>query len=150
MNHLETIKDFLSTREIAVAGASRNPKKFGGAVLNHLLKNDFTVYPINPNTDFIGEAKCYRDVSSLPENVDRLLILTPKKNTKELLSQAVAKGIDKVWIQQRSETDDALAYARENRLDPITKECILMYAEPVSGPHKFHRFLKKLFGSYPK
>lgn len=150
MNHLEKITDFLSTREMAIAGASRNPRKFGGAVLNHLIKNNFTVYPINPNTDSIGETKCYRDVSSLPENVDRLLILTPRKNTKELINQAVAKGIDKVWIQQRSESDDALACARENNLDPITKECIFMYADPVTGPHKFHRFLKKLFGRYPK
>jgi len=28
--------------------------------------------------------------------------------------------------------------------------CILMYASPVKGPHKFHRFLNKVFGKYPK
>jgi hypothetical protein len=35
-------------------------------------------------------------------------------------------------------------------LDIISKQCILMWAEPVKSIHKFHRNLKKLFGLLPK
>jgi uncharacterized protein len=89
-------------------------------------------------------------MASLPDEVDRLYIVTPKRETKSLLEEAIKKGIKKVWIQQMSHTDEALNLARENNLELITKECIFMYAEPVTGPHKFHRFFKKLFGRYPR
>lgn len=150
MNRLQTIQDFLSTKKIAIAGVSRDPKKFGGAVFKHLTENGFTVYPVNPNAESIGESKCYPDVASLPDEVDRLYIVTPKQETQSTLEEAINKGIGKIWIQQMSHTDEALSLARNNNLDIITRECILMYAEPVTGPHKFHRFFRKLFRTYPR
>ena len=150
MIRLQTIHDFLSTKEMAIAGVSRNPRKFGGAVFKQLTESGFTIYPINPNADKIGNTKCYPDVTSLPSEVDRLYIVTPKKQTKSILEDAIKKGIRKVWIQQMSHTDEAVNLAKETDIDIIAKECILMFAEPVAGVHKFHRFFKKLFGSYPK
>ena len=150
MTQLQTIQDFLSTKKMAIAGVSRNPKKFGGAVYKQLTESGFTIYPINPNAEMIGETKCYPDVASLPAEVDRLFIVTPKKQTKSILEDAIKKGINKVWIQQMSHTDEAVNLAKEKNVDLITKECIFMFAEPVAGVHKFHRFFKKLFGSYPK
>jgi len=150
MTQLQAIEDFLSTKKMAIAGVSRDPKKFGGAVYKHLTDNGFTVFPINPNAERIGESKCYPDVASLPDEVDRLYIVTPKRETKSLLEEAIKKGIKKIWIQQMSHTDEALNLARENNLDMITRDCILMFAEPVTGTHKFHRFFRKLFGRYPK
>ena len=95
MAELQTIKDFLSTKTMAIAGVSRNPKKFGGAVFKQLTETGFTVYPINPNADTIGEVKCYPDVSSLPGEVDRLFIVTPKKQTLSIVEEANKKGIKK-------------------------------------------------------
>lgn len=150
MNKLKTINDFLSTKTMAMAGVSRNPKKFSRVVFKHLTDNGFTVYPINPNTDQIEETKCYPEIASLPNEVDRLYIVTPKKESQTILEEAIKKGIKKVWIQQMSDTKDVLSLAEENKMDIISKECMFMFADPVSGPHKFHRFIKKLFGRYPK
>ncbi len=149
MAQLHAIEDFLSTKKIAIAGVSRDPKKFGGAVYKHLTDHGYTVFPVNPNAELIGESKCYPDVASLPDEVDRLYIVTPKRETRSLLEEAINKGIKKIWIQQMSHTEEVLNLARENNLDMITRECILMFAEPVTGPHKFHRFFRKLFGRYP-
>ena len=150
MIQLKTIEDFLSTKKLAIAGVSRNPKKFGGAVFKQLTETGFTVYPINPNAEMIRETRCYPDVSSLPGEVDRLFIVTPKKQTLSIVEDAAKKGIKKVWIQQMSHSDEAIKLAEENNMELITKECILMFVEPVGGVHKFHRFFKKLFGSYPR
>lgn len=150
MTPLHAIEDFLSTKKMAIAGVSRDPKKFGGAVFKHLTDHGYTVFPVNPNAELIGESKCYPDVASLPDEVDRLYIVTPKRETRSLLEEAIKKGIKKIWIQQMSHTEEALNLARENNLDMITRECILMFAEPVTGPHKFHRFFRKLFGRYPR
>ena len=43
-----SIDTFLSTHKIAIAGVSRDPKKFGYLVFQQLKEKGFEVYPINP------------------------------------------------------------------------------------------------------
>ncbi len=150
MNSLASIQTFLEPKEMAISGVSRNPKKFGRAVYDLLEEKGFKVYPVNPHTDEIDGEVCYRNVSSLPDHVDRLLIVTPREKTKSVLEEAVAKGIEKIWIQQRSENEESIRFAEQNHLSLIMKDCILKFAEPVTGPHALHRFICKLFGTYPK
>lgn len=150
MSSLADIKTFLEPKEMAISGVSRNPRKFGRVAYDHLTERGFKLYAVNPNTDEINGDRCYRNVSSLPSHVDRLYIVTPKEQTAQVLQEAAGKGIRHVWIQQRSEDDEAVRVATENNINLIQKECMLKFAEPVTGPHAFHRFLSKLFGSYPK
>ena len=145
-----SIDSFLSTRKIAIAGVSRDPKKFGHLVFKQLRDKGFEVYPINPNVDYIDGTPCFRNVSSLPLNIHSLLIITPKKHTRDVVSEAISKGIDSIWIQQMSDTPEAIELTRSHSLNLITGECILMHIEPVTGFHKFHRSIKRLFGRYPK
>jgi hypothetical protein len=49
-----------------------------------------------------------------------------------------------------SDTKITVEIAQENNISLITNECIFMFAEPVSGIHKFHRAIKKFFGRLPK
>ncbi|MCX6266162.1 MAG: CoA-binding protein [Bacteroidetes bacterium] len=145
-----SIDAFLSIRKVAIAGVSKDPKKFGHLVFKRLKEKGFDVYPINPGTDHIAGVPCFRSVGALPLNVHSLVILTPKKHTAEVVSEAIAKGIDNIWIQQMSDTQEAIDLIRGHPINLILKECILMHIDPVTGIHKFHRSLKKLFGSYPK
>ena len=150
MNSLANIQSFLEPKEMAISGVSRNPKKFGRVVYEHLLKRGFKIYPVNPNIDQIDGNPCYKDISSLPGHVDRLYIVTPRDQTAGILKEAAGKGIKNVWIQQRSENDEAVRLAEENNINLIQKECMFKFVEPVTGPHAFHRFINKLFGSFPK
>jgi predicted CoA-binding protein len=150
MTSLANIQSFLETKEMAISGVSRNPKKFGRAVYDHLVERGYKIHPVNPNIDSINGETCYKDVTSLPDNVDRLYIVTPKDQTAGVMKEAAAKGIKNVWIQQKSEDEEAVRLAGENNINLIQKECMFKFVEPVSGPHAFHRFISKLFGSYPK
>ena len=144
------IESFLSTKKIAIAGVSRNSKKFGYTVFQELSQKGFDVYPINANTNSLGGTPCFQSVSALPSDVRNLLILTPKDQTTGLVREAVSTGISGIWIQQMSETPEAIRFAEENKVNLISKQCILMWAEPVKSIHRFHRNLKKLFGLLPK
>ena len=150
MSSLADIQSFLEPKEMAISGVSRNPKKFGRVVYDHLVEKGYKIYPVNPNIDQIEGKQCYKDIASLPDHVDRLYIVTPKDQTSQVLKDAANKGIKRVWIQQRSENEDSDSLALENNIDLIQKQCIFKFAEPVSGPHAFHRFFSKMFGSYPK
>ena len=141
---------FLSSQKIAIAGVSRDPKKFGYQVFSQLKEKGYEVYPINPNVDSLDGTPCFRSVSSLPLNVHSLVIITPKKQTRNVVADAISKGIDSIWIQQMSDTPEAIELTRAHPINLVTGECILMHTEPVSGFHKFHRNLRKFFGGMPK
>ena len=85
----KSIDAFLSSRKIAIAGVSRDPKKFGHQVFKQLKEKGFEVYPINPNTDSLAGTPCFRSVSSLPLHVHNLLIITPKKQTRDVVAEAM-------------------------------------------------------------
>ena len=144
------IENFLEPRKLAIAGVSRNPKKFGYMVYRDLKKNGYDVYPVNPAATEIDGGKCYPAVSDLPADVKHLLILTPKKKTDAVLREAINKGITSIWVQQMSDTAETIKIAEEYHVELIHKKCIFMFAEPVAGMHKFHRAIMKFFGRIPK
>lgn len=150
MTKKESINQFLASKKIAVAGVSRNNKKFGYAVFNELRQKGYDICPINPNTDEIDGVKCYKSISEIPIGYDKLFIVTPKNDTDVMLKQAIDRGIKHVWVQQMSNTPETAKIAKEAGVDLIEKECIFMFADPVTSVHKFHRFLWKVFGQLPK
>ncbi len=144
------IENFFEPRRLAVAGASRNPKKFGYGIFKELLSKGYEVIPVNPNATEIDGVKCYHSVSQIPDDVKSLLIVTPREQTDGVLREAINKGITNIWVQQMSETEDTIKIAEEYQVDVIHKKCIYMFAEPVTGFHKFHRTIVRIFGRLPR
>jgi uncharacterized protein len=147
---LNEIQQFLAPKKLAVAGASRDPKKFGGILIKDLKERGFDLYPVNPNAEEIQGIKCYKSVTDLPEDVKHLLMATPKSTSAEVARQAADKKMEMVWIQLMADTPEAVKIIEDAGILLIHKKCIYMFAEPVNGPHSFHRFLVKVFGRYPK
>src|SRR5690606_29465775 len=147
---LNQIRQFLEPKKIAVAGASRNPKKFGGMLIKDLKEKGFEIYPVNPNTEDIQGIKCYKSVADLPEDVKHLLMATPKAESAEVARQAIEKKIEMIWIQLMADTPETVKIIEDAGITLIHKKCIYMFAEPVKGPHNFHRFFVKIFNKYPK
>ncbi|MBN2350605.1 MAG: CoA-binding protein [Bacteroidales bacterium] len=146
----ETIEKFLAPKKLAIAGVSRDPKKFGNQVFKELRDKGYEIFPINPNTEKIDGVNCYKNVSALPGHIKQLVILTPKSETDAILREAINHGIKNIWVQQMSETSETIKIAEEYQVELIHNKCIYMFAEPVTGFHKFHRTLLKLFGRLPK
>jgi uncharacterized protein len=144
------IEKFLEPKKMAIAGVSRNPKKFGYQVFKELINKGFEIYPVNPSADIIDGERCYHTVSEIPAEIKHLLILTPKSETDAILKEAIEKGFSNIWIQQMSETRDSLKITEGSGIHVISKKCIFMFTEPVTGVHKFHRTIMKWFGRLPK
>jgi len=140
------IQDFFKDKKIAFAGVSSTGKAFSNSVYKELKEKGIKIFPINPKTQQIESEPCYADFKTLPERTNSALFMTSKNKTLEVIRNAHESGIKYFWIQQGAETEDAINYCKSNDLSYITKECVMMYAEPVKSIHSFHRFLKKLFG----
>jgi len=143
------IEEFLAAEAVAVAGVSRNPKKFGYTAFQEVRKKGLNVVPVNPNLPEIDGMTCYKSVSDLPPGINALWILTGKQNTLDVVRQAVDRGIRNIWIQQSSDTPEALDLLKDKEVNLIYKQCLLMHYKPHSF-HKFHGNLKRWFGRMPK
>ncbi|WP_243270046.1 CoA-binding protein [Thermanaerosceptrum fracticalcis] len=86
----------------------------------------------------------------MPEKVGGVFICVSPDRTEEIVKEAVQSGIKNIWLQQGAQSAKAILYCRENKLNLVYGECILMFAEPVGFPHSVHRFLWKMIGKYPK
>lgn len=149
MTSAASVEAFVSQKKLAVVGASRSGQKMGNAILRELGAKGYTVYPVHPEADTINDAPAYRSFGELPEPVGGAIVCVKPEQTEGVVRDAKAAGIERVWLQQGAESPEAVAFCAENGVDAITKECILMFAEPVESIHKFHRFFKRLFGRMP-
>lgn len=149
MVKLKQIEEFLASEPVAMAGVSRNPKKFGFAAFRELKEKGMNIIPVNPNATQIHGEKVYPDIKSLPDNIRSLIIMTAKQKTAGIVKEAREKGIRQIWIQQMAESSDAIKELEGSDINYITKECILMHYKP-HGIHKFHAGLRKFFRSFPK
>lgn len=150
MGSKKAIDRFLGQKSLAVVGVSRNGKKFGNLAYKELKSRGYQLYPVHPEMEnYHGEA-CYPSLSDLPEKVGGVFIAVSPEKTEEIVKEAKDLGIDNIWIQQKSESEKAVAFCRQNALDLIHGECILMYANPVGFPHSLHRTIWKIIGKLPK
>jgi predicted CoA-binding protein len=149
MATLKQIEEFFGSGPIAMAGVSRNPKKFGFAAFKELKEKGLNVIPVNPNAEEIHGVKVYHDIKSLPDNVRGLIVMTGKDQTAGVIREAKEKGIKQIWVQQSAESKDAMKELEGSGVNYVTKECILMHYKPHSI-HKFHAAIRKFFRSFPK
>jgi predicted CoA-binding protein len=146
---LRQIEEFIAAEPIAMVGASGNPKKFGFTAFRELKEKGMNIIPVNRNASEIHQVKAYPDIKSLPPDVKGLIIMTQKNQTADVVKEAKARGYKQIWIQQFSESKEALQELKDTDINYITGQCILMHYKPHSI-HKFHARLKKFFGRYPK
>jgi uncharacterized protein len=146
----KSIQDFIAQKKLAVVGVSRDTKEFSYQAYNLLKTHGYEVFPVNPNTDKIGDDKCYPDVKSLPERVNGALMMLPPEKTVQVLPDIAEAGIKFVWLRQRTESPQALQFCTVHNINVVYGQCIMMFTEPVSFFHRFHRWGKKVAGNLPK
>jgi uncharacterized protein len=149
MASLKQIEDFIALTPIAMAGVSRNPKKFGQAAFKELKEKGMDIIPINPTAEEILGVKVFKNVSLLPDEINGLIIMTKKDQTAKIVKEAKTKGIRNIWIQQHADSKEALKELEGSGINYITGEGILMHYKPHSV-HKFHRAINKFFRLFPK
>jgi uncharacterized protein len=149
MTSRKAVDDFLGQHKLAVVGVSRSGKGFGYAAWRALADKGYEALPVNPGAESIGGTRCYARVSDLPQDVGGVLIVVPPAQTEEVVREAAGAGIRRVWMQQGAESEAALRFCREHGIEAVSRECILMFAQP-NGMHKVHGWLWKVIGKSPQ
>lgn len=145
----KSVDEFLQCKNLAVVGVSRKSSKFGNVIYKELKKKGFNVYGVNPNMDNVEGDKCYHSLRELEGKIDGIVNVVSKAQTSDVAKEANEIGIKNIWMQQGSESEEAIKYCNENGINEIHKECILMFADPVNSIHGVHRWLWKVMGKLP-
>lgn len=149
MNSRKSIDNFLNRKNIAVIGVSSKGKGFGVVVYFHLKKNGYNVFGVNKNGGKIENENLYRSLSEIPHKIESVITVIPPMETEKIVKEIDSLGINQVWMQQGSESKSAIEFCLSKGMNVITRECILMFAEPVKSIHSFHRWIYKILGKYP-
>ena len=86
----------LRPKKIAIVGAT-DKETYGGCVIKLMekyggdrMKGD--VYLVNPKRDQVFGYPCYHSLADIPEQIDMVILATPKKTVEDILRQAAVKG----------------------------------------------------------
>ena len=150
MNTQAVVNDFLAQRSLAVVGVSRGGKKFGNRAYRELKAKGYCLFPIHPKAETLEGEPCYPSLDALPDHVGGVLTIVPPDQTEQVVRDAAAAGIRRVWMQQGAESGEAISFCEENGISVVSGECILMFAEPLKFYHRPHRWLWKLLGKLPE
>lgn len=145
MTTSDLIRTFLSASDIAIAGVSRDKKKFGYKLFEHLRTHGYSVHPVHPEATQIDGVACYPSFDGIPQTVKHLFVVTPRRATDTLMEQVANRRFEIIWFQQMSETQKSIQIAKDAGAEVITGRCLFMFVDP-KGAHGFHRFLMRMFG----
>ena len=88
------LEALLAPRRIAVVGASSDPSRIGGRPIQYALAAGFRgkIYPVNPNRSEVQGLPAYRDLASIPGEIDLAIIAIPADGVAAQIEAAVARG----------------------------------------------------------
>lgn len=151
---METIEDFLAQKRIAMIGVSRNPKDFSAVLFEELRKRGYEVVPVNPKAPAILGERCFARIQDVQPPVDTVLLMTRAEITDSVVSNCAEVGIRRIWMYRASGkgsvSPTAVAFCEQRGIRVIPGQCPFMFLPQTGGIHKFHGWIRKITGSYPK
>lgn len=124
---MNAIDRFLAAETYAVAGASNRQHKYGNKVFRALLAAGRETYPLNPAQDEIEGHRAVSSIADLPLVPAALSIVTPPEVTRRVVADAIAAGVQHIWMQPGAEDEKASESAREAGINVIDDgSCILV------------------------
>jgi predicted CoA-binding protein len=118
---------FLASPAFGVVGASSRREKYGNKVLRCYQQAGRRAIPVNPRESEIEGVPCVVSVLDLPDDVRSISVITPPPVTERVVEQAVAKGIENVWMQPGAESEAAVEACRRAGINVIADgSCVLV------------------------
>jgi predicted CoA-binding protein len=122
------MQEFLSKKNWAVVGVSSDPTKYGNKVYFKLKKSGYNVFAINPNLNQIDGDPCYPNLSALPFLPDVISVVVPPKVTEQIIDECAKLGIQRIWMQPGSESEESIKKGEKLGLQLIHNQCVLIQA----------------------
>ncbi len=151
---LQVIEDFLAQKRIAMAGISRDPDSFSVALFEELCRRGYDVVPVNPNMAEVRGRRCFARVQEIQPPVTAALLMTSPEATETVVHDCADAEIRRVWMYRAAGkgavSARAVVFCREHGIQVVPGECPFLFLRDTAGIHRFHRFVRKITGRYPR
>ncbi|MGD9048608.1 MAG: CoA-binding protein [Anaerolineae bacterium] len=127
MSEQRQIPDFVNRRVWAVVGASEDRSKFGNRIFRDLRDAGYTVYPVNPKGGELEGAKVYPSLAALPQPPEVIDLVVPPAVTEQVVKEAHALGLTRVWMQPGAESEAAIAFCQEQGIQVVHGACAMVW-----------------------
>ncbi len=127
MTDLDTAKRIIdATRRIAIVGASERSERDSYRIMQYLLRQGYTVFPVNPNAHRILEQDCLARLDEVPAPLDTVVCFRRSEFMEQIAREAVAAGAKHLWMQFGVVNPRAAEIAREAGLLVVMDRCIMI------------------------
>jgi predicted CoA-binding protein len=116
---------FISSRVIALVGASKKKEKDSNIVMKFLQKSGYKVIPVNPTciNDTINGERVYGSLLDIKEKVDIVDVFRPSEEALDIAIKTKEIGAHVLWLQLNIENDKAKEIAIKNKIYYIANRC---------------------------
>ena len=154
MNTISGIQEFLNERRLAMVGVSHDQRDFSRALFRELRSRGYDVAPVNPNLGEVEGRRCFGRVQDVEPPVEAVLLMTSPEVTEAVVRDCADAGVRTVWMYRAtgrgSVSGKAVEFCRERGIQVIPGECPFMFLPGSAGIHRFHGFVRKITGRYPR
>lgn len=151
---LENISEFLAHKRIAMVGISREPKNFSVTLFQEFIRRGYDVVPVNPNLKEVEGRKCFGRVQEIEPPVEAVLLMTSPEVTEAVVRDCAEAGVRTVWMYRAAGagavSPQAVEFCGERGIRVIPGECPFMFWPESAAFHRFHGFVRKITGRYPR
>lgn len=152
-NTLESIKDFLEQKRLALVGVSHREQDFSRSVFRELRRRGYSVIPVNPNLTEVEGQRCFPHVQDITPPVDAAMLMTSPAVSEEVVRDCKLAGVTQVWMHQGAGAGASNPWAsdfcRQHGIRVIEGECLFMFLPRTPFFHRLHGCVRKLMGKYP-
>ena len=116
---------FISSRVIALVGASNNKEKDSNKVMKFLQRAGYRVIPVNPTSinSFIYGEKVYGSLADIKEKVDIVDVFRPSEEAEEIANQTIKIGANVLWLQLDIQSNKARDLVMKNKIYYVANKC---------------------------
>ena len=116
---------FISSRVIALVGASHNKEKDSNKVMKFLQRAGYKVIPVNPTciNNFIHGEKVYRNLLDIEQKIDIVDVFRPSEEAEEIANQTIKIGASILWLQLDIQNNKAKDLVMKNKIYYISNKC---------------------------
>ena len=116
---------FISSRVIALVGASNNKEKDSNKVMKFLQRAGYKVIPVNPTciNNFIHGEKVYGSLTDIEQKVDIVDVFRPSEEAEEIAKETIKIGANVLWLQLDIESNKARDLVMKNKIYYIANKC---------------------------
>ena len=131
MKYKEIQNILKNSKIILIIGLSRDNNKDSNIIAQYLLKNNYQIIGINPNSNRISNIKCYKELKMMSKNqlknIDIINIFRPSNELINIIKQIIQlKELRKsvIWSQMGILDKRAEESAIKNNMKIIMNKCI--------------------------